>query len=193
MNKATGTLRREHEAILRMLDATEDVARRFRRGETVPVHILKGLREFFQLFADRCHHGKEEDLLFPMLESKGMPRAGGPVGVMLQEHTLGRTLVGQMSEATDRFEAGEPAAGQRWAEAASGYANLLRLHIQKENNVLFVMAEQLLTDAEQNALAEAFDQVETDKLGAGTHERLHALMDQMLAELSGQSGPLAGP
>jgi hemerythrin-like domain-containing protein len=141
------------------------------------------LIEFFQLFADRCHHGKEEDLLFPLLEKKGMPRAGGPLAVMLHEHTLGRSFVRQMAQAAQDFAAGVSGAGRRWAEAAREYGGVLRAHIQKENDILFVMAERMLSEEEQAGLSEAFEQVEVEKMGAGTHERLHGVMAQILAEV----------
>jgi hemerythrin-like domain-containing protein len=83
------------------------------------------------------------------------------------------------------YKAGERSAGKQWAEAAAGYAALLRAHIDKENNVLFIMAERVLTSGEQTDLAERFEKLEVDKMGAGTHERLHATMDALLARLSG--------
>ena len=61
---------------------------------------------------------------------------------------------------------------------------LLRDHITKENNVLFVMAEQLLTPAEQQQLASGFDEIEIQKMGEGTQERLHRMMDNLLAEVT---------
>lgn len=183
MKTATEILRQEHDAILRMLDATEEVARRLGNRESVEPQILDHLLEFFRLFADRCHHGKEEDLLFPLLEKKGMPRGGGPIGVMLMEHDHGRGLVARMATAGKEFAAGELQAGPRWAAAAADYVALLREHIAKENGVLFVMAERMLTPAEQQELALAFDRNETEKMGAGTHERLHAMMDKLLADL----------
>jgi hemerythrin-like domain-containing protein len=183
MDTATEVLRKEHDAILRMLEATEEVARRLRNHERVEPQILDQLLEFFRLFADRCHHGKEEDLLFPLLEKKGMPRGGGPIGVMLMEHDQGRGLVGQMDIAGKEFATGDSAAGLRWATAAADYAELLREHIAKENEVLFVMAERMLTPVEQQELALAFEKSEAEKLGAGTHERLHAMMDKLLAGL----------
>ena len=181
---ATAVLRKEHEAILRMLDATEQVARQLENSARVSPDTLKGLVEFFQLFADRCHHGKEEDLLFPLLEKKGLPREGGPIGVMLHEHTMGRSLVRNMAEATNAYVAGDQKAGLRWAEAATGYAGLLRSHIHKENNILFVMAERFLSDAEQAQLVQDFDKIEIEKMGAGTHERLHAQMAKIIGEVS---------
>ena len=183
MMTATAILRKEHEAILHMLDATEEVARGFDRGERVPPETLTGLLEFFRLFADRCHHGKEEDLLFPILEKKGMPRDGGPIGVMLAEHEMGRSLVRKMEESAETYGAGAAEAGPCWARAARAYAALLRAHIQKENDVLFIMAESLLTETEQAVLAQGFERVEQEKMGAGTHERLHRLMDKLSAEV----------
>jgi hemerythrin-like domain-containing protein len=184
MLEATAMLRKDHDAILKMLDATEEVAGQLRDGKQVAPDTLSGLLEFFQLFADRCHHGREEDLLFPLLESKGMARMGGPIGVMLHEHELGRDLVRQMKESAQSYAGGDTAAGARWAAAAMGYVPLLREHIFKENNVLFMMAERMLSDEEQRTLAIEFEKAEVEKMGAGTHERLHKLMDTLLAEIS---------
>jgi hemerythrin-like domain-containing protein len=101
---------------------------------------------------------------------------------MLAEHDEGRALVKQMAEAAEAYQAGKTEAASRWAAAAQGYCELLRGHIDKENNVLFVMAERMLTPAEQKELAEDFEKIEVEKMGAGTHERLHAMMDKMVAE-----------
>lgn len=183
MPTATEILRHEHDAILKMISATEEVARRLDRGTRVRPEILGNLLEFFRLFADRCHHGKEEALLFPLLESKGLPRQGGPIGVMLHEHDEGRGFIKQMAEAAEAYKTAPESAGPRWAEPARNYSALLRAHIDKENNILFRIAEQILSPDEQARLAEDFEKVEVEKMGAGTHERLHAMMDQLLTEV----------
>jgi hemerythrin-like domain-containing protein len=138
--------------------------------------------EFFKLFADKCHHGKEEDLLFPLLERKGLPRDGGPIGVMLGEHEQGRALIRQMSDAAEAYAKDAAGAGRRWAQAARGYTSLLHSHIDKENNVLFMMAERMLSAEEQRDLAKSFEKVDVEKMGGGTHERLHAVMDDLVKE-----------
>lgn len=183
MTTATQTLRHEHDAILRMLDATEEAARHLTAGAPVEPHVLEGLLEFFRQFADRCHHGKEEDLLFPKLAEKGLPRNLGPIGVMLLEHDQGRALIQQMTLAAAEYQAGHEGAASRWAEAARAYAKLLREHIAKENNILFVMAERMLSAEEQQELSAQFETVELEKMGAGTHARLHRLMDRLCAEI----------
>jgi hemerythrin-like domain-containing protein len=186
MTTATNMLREEHKAILKMLDAAEEVARRIKNDIDVAPEILSGLLEFFRIFADRCHHGKEEDCLFPLLEKKGLPHDGGPVAVMLNEHGQGREFIRNMAEASEAFTAGQMDACLRWAEAALSYTTLLRAHIAKENDVLFVMADRLLSGSEQAGLLDAFERVEIDKLGAGTHERLHELMGKLHAEIFGR-------
>lgn len=179
---ATEILRHEHEAILRMLGATEEVAGLLNRGEQVSPEILTGLLEFFQLFAGQCHHGKEEELLFPLLEKRGLPRQS--LRVMLREHDQGRWLIGELAAATAAHEVGDEAGRPCWAVAARGYSRLLREHIFKENNVLFRVADRLLNQADQEELAAAFEKIEEEKMGRGTHQRLHALMDKLLAELT---------
>jgi hemerythrin-like domain-containing protein len=181
MPAATQVLRHEHDAVVKMLGFAEDLADRLDRGERVGPGVLDKVLEFFRIFVDRCHHGKEEDLLFPLLEAKGMPRIGGPLGVMLGEHEEGRKRIKEMAEAAEAYRLKVEGAGCRWADAARSYAELLRAHIGKENNVLFEMAERMLTPDEQASLAEAFEKLEVEKIGAGKHEQIHAMMAELLA------------
>ncbi len=183
MNTATGILRDEHKAILKMLDALEETAQQIQQGKEVSAETLSGLLEFLRIFADRCHHGKEEECLFPLLEKKGLPHDAGPLAVMLHEHGLGRELIRNMVEASDAVTAGQKGEAHQWARAAMEYAALLRAHISKENDILFVLADQLLSESEQMRMIEAFEDVETNKIGAGTHERLHGLMDRLYGEI----------
>ena len=185
MPQATQILRQEHDAILKMLEAAEEAARRIDAGGLIRRETLSGISEFLRLFADKCHHAKEEDLLFPLLESRGMPREGGPTGVMMHEHVEGRAFVRQMAEASEACNWGEDSQ-KKWAAAARGYIELLRQHIFKENNILFVMAENMLSPEEQEKLGAQFASAELEKLGPGTRERLDVMMGQLIDELAAQ-------
>jgi hemerythrin-like domain-containing protein len=112
-----------------------------------------------------------------------MPRGGGPIGVMLFEHDHGRELIREMAAAASEYDTNRGPAVKRWVAAAENYSALLREHIMKENNVLFRMAEQLLTPDEQASLAADFEKAEIEKMGVGTRERLHARMEQLLAQI----------
>ena len=177
--QATDVLREEHEVILRVLAGVRELVRRLEAGEPVEADPVELVLEFITGFADGCHHKKEEDSLFPLLERRGLPRGGGPLAVMLMEHDLGRRLVGDMREALDGLRAGDVAARAELARAARGYHDLLREHIDKENGVLFPMADRLLSEEDRRGLAERFERVEHEEVGAGEHQRFLTLVEEI--------------
>lgn len=92
---ATKELTAEHEGVRSALAILNGMCRELRdTGKFADTDHVKELLEFFTVFVDKCHHGKEEDLLFPAMENLGVRRVGGPIGVMLNEHQQGREFVG---------------------------------------------------------------------------------------------------
>lgn len=183
--QATQVLRDEHEGILAMLSVVEAAAYRLRDGNTVPASLFTDAIGFFRNFADACHHGKEEAELFPKLVEKGIPNEGGPVGIMLIEHDQGRAFIRGMNEAAGRYAANDLTSVPDLVKNALGYVKLLREHIDKENGVLFMMADQVLSDNEQSQLFEAFEEIERTRTGPGEHERYHAMIAQYQKVVAG--------
>ncbi len=179
----TEDLKTEHRAIERMLAVLEAAAQRLDDSERVRPGLFREAVDFVRNFADRCHHGKEEDNLFPRMEAAGVPRAGGPLGVMLLEHDQGREYVAAIAGAIDSYEGGDRSAAGVIAENACGYAGLLRRHIGKEDDVLFPMADRVLSPDDQRELEQRFEEIETNVMGPGVHERYHRLLDDLEREL----------
>lgn len=175
----TGVLMHEHKVILMVLEGAEREARALTAGGPVNEAKIAQIIDFIRNFADRCHHGKEEDLLFAKLVERGFPKEFGPIGIMLQEHALGREHVRAVSDALPQACAGDPAARAQLVDNLLGYVALLRRHIHKEDNVLFPMAEQALGDEDRAALMEAFERVEREEMGEGTHERYHRFAHEL--------------
>lgn len=174
MSQAIDDLLNEHEAILFALGLLD---RMVAGGEGAGLREEGDLAEFIGFlreFADKCHHGKEEGILFPALVKAGIPEKGGAIGVMLAEHAQGRTFVAEMAAALG----GGPDRG-RFTRAAEGYADLLKAHIQKENGVLFPAAEKVLAAGELARIYAAFEAHEGQVIGAGRHEELHALLHRL--------------
>jgi hemerythrin-like domain-containing protein len=107
----------------------------------------------------------------------GISRKGGPIGVMLNEHQQGRDLVAKMKRALSQYLTGDAGATQKLKVSADAYIALLNLHINKENNVLFPMAEQHLSENKLAELKKGFDKIETEKIGSGKHEEFHRMLD----------------
>jgi len=188
LKSATQILREEHDVILQMLEALDGTSQRLEANEPVSLQTLTDFQEFATLFADRCHHGKEEDLLFPLLERKGVPRAGGPLGCMLSEHDEGRAFVALMKTNASLCASGDTAARTAWVHAARAYANLLRNHIWKENEILFRMAERLMSPEEQEALANEFAKVEEEMIGRETFAQLRERPAKLAGEVPAAAG-----
>jgi hemerythrin-like domain-containing protein len=157
--RATQLLMEEHEIILRGLRVLEALAAKAARGDRVPAQAVDALLAFLTEFADAHHHGKEEKILFPALEEAGFPPDDGPVGVMVQEHVQGRELISALCAAAPQA-AGDAAARARFADTARAYTALLSAHIDKENHVLFPMADQAIGGEDRRRVEEEFDAFE---------------------------------
>lgn len=179
--KPTQELSSEHQAILVMIRILEKMSDRLEAGESVDAGHLEQAVDFIKVFADKCHHGKEEDLLFPEMAKAGIPKEGGPLGVMLREHVEGRNFVKAMGEAAAALKKGDREAGARFARNARGYGALLTQHIFKEDNILYPMADGRLLDKQQDRLAACFAEVEDKVIGHGRHEAYHRLLKELEA------------
>lgn len=175
----SAVLRHEHQVIQRVMASLETLVNRSQRGDGFEIVALRRCVEFFRLFADACHHAKEEDLLFPALEQSGIPRDGGPIGVMLEEHRRARALTQEMADALDAHESGNASAVDGFNEAARGYIELLTHHIHKEDNILFVMGDNVLSDEAQHALCKSFCEVGCATFGGMRREQLEQIADEL--------------
>jgi hemerythrin-like domain-containing protein len=179
--RPTQELSHEHEAIKRMLAVVSEICDRVEAGKPFDAGHLDSAVEFIRTFADKCHHGKEEDFLFPAMVQAGIPREGGPIGVMIAEHVIGREFVKNLADALPAFRAGESRAKETVLKNARGYVSLLAPHIHKEDFILYPMADRVLTSGTQEALTKSFAKVEDEIVGHGVHERFYKLLDDLEA------------
>lgn len=180
--KATEDLKHEHDAVLVALQILDKVAAAIAGKNDQAFTDLEQLLDFFKGFVDRCHHGKEEDVLFPELERRGVKREGGPIGVMLSEHEVGRGHVRALADSLGRVRRGDAGAAASIVEHAQAYQQMLQAHIHKENNVLFLTADRVVPEDVAARLYEQFEEIERERVGEGKHEAyhemLHALKDR---------------
>jgi hemerythrin-like domain-containing protein len=174
----TAVLRHEHELVCRALAGADALAEAARAGH-VDVRGARSFVEFARGFTDGCHHTKEERLLFPLVVERDPRLEAGPVAAMLHEHEGGRERIRRLDAALDAVEGGDDGAAADVAENLAAYAALLRAHIAKENNVLFPMAERVLTEQDERELEAAFERVELEETGPGEHERFARIAEEL--------------
>ena len=183
---AISQLMEDHQLILQALDALDAFAAKPPRGEEDKAELGRFVR-FIREFADTRHHGKEEDILFVAMVAAGFPRDGGPIAVMLMDHEAGRAHVSVM--------AGKAGQASPWTAqdratafaAARGYADLLRGHIQKEDEILYPMARHRLHEEAMRRVDRDCAAFEEKQIAAGG-DALKELARELVARHVGLAG-----
>jgi hypothetical protein len=168
-------LKRDHEVTERVFAAMETKL----SAAEGPPPALVGLLVDYLHYVDHCHNQKEELHLFPRLEAKGMPRHGGPLGVMLQEHEQAREILARLVPLATAYAGGNRGQLAELRVAFGEYASLCKDHFWKENDILYPMALRMLSDVEAAEVVAGIEQVEAS-LGAGTRERYYRLAEEIV-------------
>ncbi|MEE8577577.1 MAG: hemerythrin domain-containing protein, partial [candidate division Zixibacteria bacterium] len=92
------TLKSEHDLIMLGLAVMESICRRHDQGDSIDPDAFEQLVKFFSEFADRMHHAKEEDILFPAMEHDDLRDEQGLVDALKADHTLGSIFLGAMDD-----------------------------------------------------------------------------------------------
>lgn len=174
------TLVEEHETIVRMLDALESWSDAVSGDDAAERPELARFMTFIREFVDPIHHGKEEDLLFVTMVDHGFPKEHGPIGMMLHEHGIARGLIQTMHGLSQSPAPWTPAERDQAKRAAGAYAELMRQHIDKENHVLYPMAEARLPGSAMQDLAARFERFQASNAAHGA--QLQALGEALIQQ-----------
>ncbi len=169
---------KEHDSILQVIEITQKILNTNDPAQ-VNINHVNSIIDFIKNFADKYHHLKEEDVLFMEMENRGMPREGGPIGVMLHEHNEGRQYIKQATEAIELFTAGDANAFESIKENLLNYCNLLTNHIYKENNILYPMAERFLPVEVQSAMSVDFEHANATTVDDEYHSKYLKLVEDL--------------
>lgn len=182
--RATQTLEEEHHLIQQVVGAMAALADRVYEGQPAEKEMLANLVEFMRVFVEKCHHEKEESHLFPLLVSKGVPVAGCPIGALTHEHQAAGKLTADLGAAVEVYLKSPKEMREFLVTTLRSIATLYPGHIWKENYLLFPMTDKILSEKEQQELAEKFESVER-KIGLDVHHRLEQLASTLAERAQG--------
>ncbi|MFA5777483.1 MAG: hemerythrin domain-containing protein [Parcubacteria group bacterium] len=168
--KPTIDLTQEHGPVKLMLKILEKASEKMEAGETMNRENMEKAISFIREFAEKCHHGKEEQLLFPAIRENNIPEEIVLVDALTEEHVMGRSYVKNMVEAVAENNSA------KFIGNARAYIALLNPHIDKENQTLFPMVEKSLSEEKQKELEVGFLEIEKNVIGEGRHEELHSIV-----------------
>ncbi|MHC1732200.1 MAG: hemerythrin domain-containing protein [Bacteroidales bacterium] len=175
MKTATQDLFEEHVIIMQALNIMQEISERLQRHEPVDRDDIAELLVFLSEFADRCHHGKEEDLLIPGILKSGVLENNGPISAILAEHTKGREYISRMRRSID----GDIIDKDGFLGSSREYVSLLREHIRKEDTLLFPLVESRMPMEDQYRMYNEFMEFEAREIGEGHHAELHNKVERL--------------
>jgi hemerythrin-like domain-containing protein len=177
--QARGPLMVEHRLIERMLIVVHRTLERAGQTQSIDPYFVDDAVDFIRVYADRTHHGKEEDILFRDLQKKDLSDADQQaMNELIEEHIFGRKTTEALVEANTRYRQGEGAA---LAEVTSHLETLVAFypkHIAKEDQVFFPAVRAYFTDQEEQAMIAEFWEFDRKMI----HEKYRALVTSHEAE-----------
>ncbi len=168
----------EHRQIERMVPVLRDEARKARLGSADPERI-DALVDFIRSYADKCHHGKEEDILFRALQGKPVPESvRSTMGRLVEDHKVSRDRVRAVAEANRRYRLGDEGALTAMAESLEFLAELYPGHIAIEDRSFFIPSMDLFTAEEQKQMLAQFQAFDRNLV----HQLYKSRMDMLAGE-----------
>ena len=161
----------EHQLILRMISLIEKNVALVEQDKFNNWIFFLDAVDFVRNFADRFHHAKEEDVLFVELVKNGMPEKQSPIEAMLIEHDHGRQFIRELETAAKKVITGDSMQISTIISSAKGYAELLRGHIDKEDSILYPLAERVLSEAIRSDMLQAYSDAEEKANGVEVRYR----------------------
>ena len=152
----------EHEIIEQTIEVLNKYAKNLQERKKVPPKVLNEIIDIIKNFADKCHHGKEEDVLFPLIK-KTNAKEVKIISILLKEHKKGRNFIKELTKAISKKDT------NGMIKNANGYINLLPQHIKKEN-LIFPRWINPLSDEIKDGLFDRFEEIEEKVIGLGKHQ-----------------------
>lgn len=184
--KATEELEHEHRIIQQVVGGMAVIIEKLESGKEIDPAVLTDLSEFMQTFGDKCHHGKEEDYLFKLLEKKGVPVSGCPLAVLLHEHEKGRGLMADLKLTSETYIRTPRAGKEALIGTLRRLIELYPAHIWKEDYLLFPMTNKLLSESDQEELRAQFEQHDSE-IGIDVHHGFEQLAGRILEMICGEA------
>jgi hemerythrin-like domain-containing protein len=181
--KATAILTDEHKTIQLFLSAAEREIASIRKTGAFNRHALQCILGFLTNYVGRVHLTKEEKYLFVKIKERCREDISIPVAVMVHEHAEARSRLGTILELfTDAGKS--EAAALAIADSLDDYVQFMLNHNNKENKVIFPLANRLLTPLDQLLLAEQFVTVDNEVLEQGVKLKYKQLAEEYSNTLS---------
>jgi hemerythrin-like domain-containing protein len=183
--KPIGPLMWEHRLIEKMLQVVVKEAGEMEKGRQMDPAFIDTAVDFIRIYADRTHHGKEEDILFRELVKKKLtPEHARIMEELIQEHVYSRKTVGKLVAAKERYVQGDRDAIMEVVALLKELASFYPRHIAKEDKPFFHECQRYFSDGELDQMLREFYEFDRKMI----HEKYERLVESFTGEKAFKAG-----
>jgi hemerythrin-like domain-containing protein len=177
--RARGPLMIEHRLIEKMLSVVQNTLERVEQTQSIDPYFVDTAVDFIQVYADRTHHGKEEDILFRELREKHLSNEDRQVmNELIEDHKFSRKTTKALVEANMRYRTGTEAALGEVTTHLKTLVNFYPKHIKKEDEVFFPASKTYFSDEEDQTMLAEFREFDMNMI----HEKYKAVVQKFKAK-----------
>ena len=174
--KPIGLLMKEHRIIEQMIKLIDNEIKRLDSGGKPDNHFIDIAIDFIRTYADRTHHGKEEDILFKDCANKSMTEQDNTImNELVEEHKYARKTVVALIEAKEKFQNGDGTQKSVIIDKLKDLVDFYPVHIKREDDVFFPDTERYFSDDELNQMLDQFFQFDQNMI----HEKYQSVVKQL--------------
>ncbi|MBD3192105.1 MAG: cation-binding protein [Candidatus Heimdallarchaeota archaeon] len=149
----TTPLMEEHLVIKQMIKVINKELKRMDEEQTLNENFLEKVVEFIQLYSNKLHEGKEEEILFRELNKKDLEEDHQEMmQKLVVEHRWLREKVAALVNAKKDYFAGEKNILQSIIDLLTEIADFYPRHLEKEDNEFFIAAMEYFSPEEKTAM-----------------------------------------
>ena len=184
--QARGPLMIEHRLIERMLHKIKGMLEQTEKNHNIDPLLVDKAVDFIRTYADRTHHGKEEDILFRDLKTRGMSDIDRKImDELIEEHVFGRKITKALVEANSRYRNGDSPALKDITSCLRTLVEFYPKHIEKEDKIFFPASRRYFSDEEDKAMLEEFWDFDRKMI----HEKYKAVVDAFMGYVALSRSP----
>ncbi len=172
--KPIGPLMWEHRLIERLVKLLGSALSDMKQTSKANSEFLTVVTDFFRTYADRTHHGKEEDILFRELEKKPLSAEHKKImGELIEQHMRARKLVTSLIDANQKYKQGNQGSLKDILEPLTELVNFYPAHIEIEDKHFFFPVLDYFTPQEQDTMLQEFWEFDRKLI----HEKYQKIVD----------------
>lgn len=177
--KPIGPLMHEHRLIERMIEIIKREVEQINSKKVVDITFIQSVVDFIRIYADKTHHGKEEDILFRDLEKKQLSDDHEKImKELIEEHVYGRQKVKELVDETELFSTGYTKTPKKIASILEEISSFYPKHIEKEDKHFFFQVMEYFSQKEQDSMLEEFYEFDRNMI----HEKYRSVVEVYEAE-----------